>query len=139
MTRSSAIAASLAAVVALAGCAGGQDHAARDAARDFYQALAAQDGTSACELLATRTRSEVEQATQTSCDAGLLSEDLPQVADPDEVSVFGTMAQVRFRSPAGGPGETTFLSRYADGWRVTAAGCIPRGDQTAYDCQVSAG
>lgn len=139
MIRPVLVAGCLAAPLVLGGCSGAHDGAVREAASTFYDSVAAGDGAAACALLAARARSEVEQATQRSCDEGLLTEDLPEVARPDEVQVFGTMAQVRFVPTADGPGETVFLSRYDDGWRVTAAGCTPRGEDTAYDCQVSAG
>jgi hypothetical protein len=33
--------------------------------------------------------------------------------------------------------DTVFLTRWGDGWRVTAAGCEPR-DDGPYDCDISA-
>ena len=41
----------------------------------------------------------------------------------------GDAAQVRFT------GDTVFLLRFPDGWRIGAAGCTSRGD-APYDCEV---
>jgi hypothetical protein len=50
------------------------------------------------------------------------------------VDVFGHDAIVRFS------GDTVFLARFPEGWRVTAAGCQPGpSDQKPYDCTVSGG
>lgn len=123
----------------LTACAGSQDAPVEEVARDFYQAFADADGEQACALLSERTRTEVEKNAETACDEALLEEDLPAVREPGSVEVFGVMALVRFDDGPGEPQETTFFSRYDDGWRVTAAGCRPTGEGTPYDCQVSGG
>jgi hypothetical protein len=115
-----------------AGCANSQEGPVEEIARDFYRALEADDGAAACALLAERTRSELEKAAQKPCDQAIVDEDLPTVLGLGKVRSFGVAAQVRFDE------ETTFLSRFRDGWRVVAAGCarLPEG---RYDCQVEAG
>ena len=35
----------------------------------------------------------------------------------------------------GWTGDTVFLLRFPDGWRVSAAGCTPQGE-APYDCEV---
>ena len=47
-----------------------------------------------------------------------------------EIDVYGRDAMVRWG------GSTLFLARFDDGWRVTAAGCAPRGEDLPYDCAV---
>jgi hypothetical protein len=127
-----ALALAVAAVGALAGCSNTQDTEVEETAARFYAALEANDGDTACQELAPRTRSEVEQSAQKPCAEAILEEDIPASGAQREVATFGTAAQVRYA------GETTFLSRFQDGWHVVAAGCTPAaGDR--YDCQVEAG
>jgi hypothetical protein len=61
----------------------------------------------------------------------VLDEDVPEVSTPTEVEVFGTSAQVRHG------GETTFLTRFAEGWRVVGAVCTPAPNR--YDCSIQGG
>ena len=117
---------------ATAGCGPVHSDAVRRTAVDFYAAHAARDSAAACDALAPRTRSELEQAAGTPCHRALLAEDLPRVDEPLDVRVFGTQAEVVWR------GETTFLSRFRGGWKVTAAACTPRA-QHPYDCRVAGG
>jgi hypothetical protein len=113
-------------------CANPQESSVEDTAQGFYRALDADDGTAACDILAERTRSQVEKSAQQPCDQAIVDEDIPSVGDAQQVNSFGVAAQVHFR------GETTFLSRFRDGWRVVAAGCMRQPDGL-YDCQVEAG
>jgi hypothetical protein len=118
----------VAACITLSGCASAQDEAIADATGAFYEAVAAGDGEHACAALAPASQSELEQSAGKPCAQAVLDEDVPEVADPQEIEVFGTMAQVRFA------GETTFLTRFEDGWRVVAAACKPT--RTRYDCSI---
>ena len=106
-------------------------------ASQFYDALTARSGGEACALLAPPTRSAVEESEQKSCPAAILATGLHAASDLEGVRVYGTMAQVRWRT------DITFLTRYDDGWRVLAAGCSmpPESQRTAdsYDCTVEAG
>ncbi|MEI7058996.1 hypothetical protein WBG06_24450 [Nocardioides sp. CCNWLW239] len=113
----------------LTGCGSGQDEAVRDRAAAFHEALAAQEWARACALLAPETRSELTSAAQMPCPGALAEEKLPAPGPVDRVDVFGTMAEVRYQ------GETLFLSRFADGWRLLAAGCTPQHPRP-YDCAV---
>ena len=78
------------------------------------------DGAAACALLAPTTRSELEQSTGKECAVAILEEAPDAGGDGGDVQVFGVMAQVRW------DGDTVFLTRMPDGWRVLAAGCVPR-------------
>jgi ketosteroid isomerase-like protein len=119
-------------VLTASACGSTQDQPARDVAVQFYSAVADHDGRVACDLLAPDTVHELEQASQKPCVEGLFDENLPAVREPEEVRAYGTMAQVRYG------GETVFLARFPDGWRVMAAGCTPAAAER-YDCQVKGG
>jgi hypothetical protein len=119
-------------VLAASACGSSQDAPAREAAVQFYSAVADRDGAVACGLLAPETLDEVEQSAQRPCPQGLFDEGVRAVQDPAEVRVFGTMAQVRYGS------ETVFLTRFRDGWKVMAAGCTPAAAER-YDCRIQGG
>ncbi len=116
----------------LTGCDSEQDEAVRERAGAFQAALSAQDWDSACALLAPETRSELEAAAMRRCADALAGEKLPAPGAIDRVDVFGGMAQVSYR------GETLFLARFADGWRLLAAGCTPQAPKP-YNCTVHGG
>jgi hypothetical protein len=124
------------------GVTAAREDSARTTARAFRAALAAGDGATACDLLAPSTRRAVERQEDSICAAAILDADVPVAAQRDDrrrrgtttpdVDVYGDQARVVL------PGDTLFLAAFARGWRVTAAGCTPRGE-LPYDCQVSGG
>jgi hypothetical protein len=114
-------------VATLTGCGGSQDETVRDLARHFNDALAAGEGAAACDVLTPSTRDELEQSTGKACSEAVLEEPIPAVIGAGEVAVFGTMAQVDYA------GDTVFLTRMPDGWKILAAGCAPRATGP-YDC-----
>jgi hypothetical protein len=126
--RTAGIALGAACCLLVAGCGGSQDNAVADTVRAFYDAVAAQDGDAACAVLAPATRSELEQSAGKPCAGAILGEDVPEVASPEKIEVFGSMAQVRHGS------EVAFLTRFEDGWRVVAAACTPA--RSRYDCSI---
>lgn len=73
-----------------------------------------------------RSRSDTETFGR-SCPVQLAS--LPDPGTVRSVEIWGDAAQVRFT------GDTVFLLRFPDGWRIGAAGCTSRGD-APYDCEV---
>jgi hypothetical protein len=117
----------------LSGCSGQgkteADPAGATAAR--FSAAATSDATAACSLLAPATASELEKSSG-DCSRGLADADLPSGGRVQEVEVFGLDAMVRLDA------DTVFLARFANGWRVTAAGCTPQGDGP-YDCDIKGG
>jgi len=113
-------------------CGSTQDQPARDVAVRFYSAVADHDGRVACGLLAPDTVDELEQSARKPCAQALFDEGLPTVRQPEQVRAYGTMAQVGY------DGETVFLTRFPDGWRVMAAGCTPAAAER-YNCQVKGG
>ena len=119
-------------LLAASACGSSQDELAGDVAAQFNSAVGDRDGAVACGLLAPETLDEVEQSAQRPCPQGLFDEGLRAVRNPADVRVFGTMAQVRYRS------ETVFLTRFRDGWKVMAAGCTPAAAER-YDCRIQGG
>ncbi len=116
----------------ISGCAGA-DAPVRERAQHFHAALAAGDAASACADLAEEARRSLESDEGTSCRDAIIGLGIPAVDDGGAVRRYGSLAQVRHDD------ETTFLSRYDDGWRVIAAGCKPGTGDQPYDCMVEVG
>ena|SRR5687767_8645301 len=122
---------SLAAALPLAaGCGVSDDRReAREVTEGFYSGVERRDGTAACERLAPPTADALARQEKESCEQAVV--DLPlQGAPIARVQVFETNAAVRFDD-----GQVTFLDRRAGGWKVSAAGCRPRGEAPA-DCEL---
>ena len=119
-------------LAALTGCsAGGRgtpDGPVR-AVEAFESALQRGDMAAACDLLSPPTRRELEQSQGERCPKALDEEDLPAVAAPGDVEVFGDEAIAHAQ------GDVLFLTSVGGAWRVSAAGCTPRPDEP-YDCEV---
>ncbi|MFF2775911.1 hypothetical protein ACFVU3_13460 [Streptomyces sp. NPDC058052] len=99
----------------------------------FEEALAEGDYAQACTLLAPQTREELEGTENMSCSAALEGQDLPAGGGaPGPTQVYGRQALLRL------PDDTLFLSQFADGWKVTAAGCRPQAGEP-YRCMVKGG
>ncbi len=112
-------------VLPVSACAAGAGPAVEQATGRFYAAVAAGQGAAACALLTdAAARSLPEPCATSILDVGLRG------GPAEEVAVWGSEAQVRLR------GDTVFLHRGADGWRVRGAGCRPGGERP-YDCEVS--
>ncbi|GIF17133.1 hypothetical protein Ate01nite_71650 [Actinoplanes teichomyceticus] len=120
-----------AAVAAAAGCAsvGDRGAAAADVAVRMLRAAQTGDGSTACALLAPDTVAAIERSAGKPCPEAILDEDLPRPAAVTATQVYGQRAQVRLT------GDTVFLGAFPGGWRVVAAGCVPR-DGRPYDCTV---
>ncbi|SEL72256.1 hypothetical protein [Nonomuraea pusilla] len=117
----------VAVVLCASGCAADPAGPARTAER-FHAELSAHREESACALLARVTAEQLPDPGQSCADA--LRELRLDAGGPIRaVSVWGEDAQVRMA------GDTLFLHRYADGWRVRAAGCAPVPGRP-YDCDV---
>ena len=132
MTGATAVPLGVVLLLGLGGCGQPHDEDVLRVASAFYDALRADDGAEACSLLAPRTLGELEQSAGTSCAAAVLEEEVPVVSSPGETHVFGTQAEVVWE------GETTFLARFRDGWKVMAAACTPL-EGHPYDCAISGG
>ncbi|MEW9548111.1 hypothetical protein [Nonomuraea sp. NPDC050783] len=117
----------LATALALAGCAVDTAAPARAAER-FHAALAAGQDDAACGMLAPKTAGKLPHPGQT-CAQALHELKLGAGGAVTAVSVWGEDAQVRLS------GDTLFLHRFQNGWRVRAAGCEPVRD-LPYECEV---
>jgi hypothetical protein len=125
--------AAAAALLAVSGCSGQgsvEDGLAAATAERFAQEVTS-DPEAACALLAPRTRMDLEE-TRGPCAQSLPQQDLPEGGRSREAEVYGKDAVVHLEK------DTLFLARFDTGWRVTAAGCTPAGDQP-YDCDVKGG
>jgi hypothetical protein len=117
----------LGAVGSTGGCSVDTASPARAAER-FHAALSAHQETAACALLTRKTAEGLPHSGQSCADA-LRELGLGPGGPATSVSVWGDDAQVRLA------GDTLFLHRFTDGWRVKAAGCRPVRD-LPYTCEV---
>lgn len=115
-----------AALSAVAACSSAAEPAVEATAGRFAAALAGHDGRAACALLTDDARRGTETFGR-SCAAQLAT--LPDPGAVQHVEVWSDAAQVRLA------GDTVFLLRFPDGWRVSAAGCTPQ-EEAPYDCEV---
>ena len=139
LLRTAVAGAGAVAAASLLGACGAADRGdVSSAAQRFYDAVGSGDGSAACLLLAAPTRASLEQSAGKPCDRAVLEEHLPSgAADTGAVEVHGQMAMVRWA------GDTTFLSRYAEGWLVYAAGCTSPPERAThadrFDCTLQGG
>lgn len=134
------LAVALLAAPGAAGCATPGERAA-DASRvatAFLRARHAGDGHRACQELAPRTRQQLTSSAKRPCASAVTAPPRdggagPPDADADDAEVYGQQAWVR------AAGDTLFLAHFPDGWKVTAAGCRPRGAGQSYDCELQGG
>jgi hypothetical protein len=119
------------ALLALGGCAGqgsAEDGNAARAAVEFSRAVRSSTGA-AGGLLAPQTLKELEDS-QGPCPSALPAELEPASGPAESTQVYGKDAMVRLST------DTIFLARFAQGWRVTAAGCTRSQAGRPYDCKV---
>jgi hypothetical protein len=126
MTRSGWCCVLVVSFACLTGCAASASPAETVATR-FTVAVSGSQWSRACHLLTPRTRSELEKSAGSTCSKALAEEKLPHAGAVRSSARFGTMAQVRFR------GDTVFVARFGEAWRVSAAGCR-RVSGHPYDC-----
>jgi hypothetical protein len=115
----------LCAVVALAatltGCAAGSgEQEAPDVVQRFFTALQHDDPTTACGLLTSQARQELNTSEGEGCPDALPADRL-RGADIGEVDVWSGWARVL--TDAG----TVYLTQFDAGWRIAAAGCRSDG------------
>jgi hypothetical protein len=114
----------VAAALLLCGCAGlGQRQVEQVAS-----AFAAADPSVRCQMLAPATVAAVEAQWGQPCPQATARLTLSQGAVQSS-TVWGDQAQVHL------VGDTVFLTKTGNGWRVTAAGCRARGD-APYACRM---
>jgi hypothetical protein len=116
-----------------AGCGTKDDERSVGTVADrFYSALRAHAGDRACAQLSTNAVKTLESASGRSCAAAINKLKLPGVR-----TAHSTVYLDSARAEVAGaePGEAAFLDRTALGWRISAAGCTPKGDGP-YDCEL---
>ena len=122
--------AALAFVVPLTGCSVESPEAAsaQQVAQEFTRTVTSSP-VEACALLAPETRTEVEQTSST-CEQGMKDAGIPPGGTVLDAQVYGLDAMVELEH------DTLFLARFGSGWKVTAAGCTPQGQDRPYSCQI---
>jgi hypothetical protein len=114
----------VAAAALVTGCAGLEQPTVEQVASTFTGG----DPATRCTLLAPATVSALEFAESAAC-----TDAIGPLAPPGgpvlSAEVWGDAAQVHLT------GDTMFLTRTSAGWKVAAAGCVPRGD-APYECRV---
>jgi hypothetical protein len=122
----------------LPGCGTSDDRdQARATVERFYAAVEAQDPAAACDQLGDALLEAVESQTQTqrACEDVIVGfEYEPGAVDRTEVHV--TNAKVDLAS-----GESAFLSRETDGWKLSAIACRPEKGKPAdrpFECEAEA-
>ncbi|MFE9442300.1 hypothetical protein ACFYO2_25605 [Streptomyces sp. NPDC006602] len=127
-----AVAVVLAGAVSACGTVSERRDEVRDAAIAFEKAV--DDGAYGrmCTALAPGTVQELEQSAGSPCAKALSEESLASGGAPRVVDVYGNQARAVFAT------DTLFLSRFAAGWKVVAAGCSPRPEQP-YQCRIKGG
>ena len=128
MRRPVLLASTAAVTCALAACgAGAREADAAASATRFASAVEQGDGEAACGLLSPAARKAAEDRA-VSCPGAVTELPTAPVGEP-AVEVWGDEALVRLE------GDTVFLHRYDEGWRVTAAGCVSE-ESAPYDCDL---
>lgn len=115
----------------LVGCSVPQHEirAVSEAASAFTARRQSSDNAAACAYLAPETREELAHDPGPTCAAGLAAADLPNPGEVRATEVYGRQARVELDQ------DTYFLTSFADGWRINAAGCTPR-HRKPYRCLV---
>jgi hypothetical protein len=126
----------LAALALLAGCGTSDDRdEARATVERFYEAVRAGDGDAACAQLGQSLIEQVESQTQQSC-RGVIARFEYEGGSIERVEVYITNAKVDLDS-----GESAFLTREADGWRLSAIACRATEGKPAdrpFECEAEA-
>ncbi|MFF9059415.1 hypothetical protein ACF09K_12105 [Streptomyces sp. NPDC014882] len=128
------LALSVAASAAVSGCGAVSERRddVRTATAAFEDALGEGAYARACGGLAPATVEELEQSAGAPCARALGEESLKPGGAVRVVDVYGNQARAVLAR------DTLFLSHFATGWKVVAAGCAPRPG-TPYQCEIKGG
>jgi hypothetical protein len=97
----------------------------------FHAALEAGDGRAACDELTEETASALEQQEKKPCEEAILGLELPQGGTVADARVEITSATATLEE-----GGTDFLDEGPDGWKLSAAGCVPTVPDQPYECEL---
>lgn len=127
----------LLALALLAGGCGTSDDRrdARAVVERFYDAVRSDDGETACQQLSAGAASQLESQAERSC-AGAITALSYEGGAVVGVQVYVTSAKVDLRN-----GESAFLDREPDGWRLSAVACAPEDGKPRdrpFECEVEA-
>ena len=126
--------AAAACLLALAVAACGTGERADDAAavsERFHAALETNDGAAACDELSEQTASKLEQQEKKPCEEAILELELPKGG-----SVAGTRVEITNAVTTLAEGDSDFLDEGPDGWKISAAGCVPTLPDQPYECEL---
>ena len=113
-------------LLSLVGCAPAGTGAA-EAASSFREEIASGNTAAACAMLG---QDALEKAGgETGCEEQLESLDLGDSSAPGRTEIYGRNAIVEYENDA------VFLNSSGSGWKISAAGCTPQGEQP-YKCEV---
>ena len=133
MTPRVALLVPLALTALLPGCGTARDtDEARAVVARFYDAVRHDRGVEACAELSIGAAQQLEGQTGQQCSEVVTRLDYEGGAIV-RTAVYATNAKVDLRS-----GESAFLSRERDGWRLSAIGCSSTGKPAdrPFDCEV---
>src|SRR5437773_716262 len=117
------------------GCGtGGDERDARAVTQRFVDAVHARAGVQACAQLDTAAVQALEQQEKAPCPKAVTS---LKVSGRRAASAVVYLDEARVDLAGGESGEAVFLGRTSAGWRISAAGCTPKGQQP-YDCDLEA-
>ena len=117
---------------ATAGCGTADREADVAAVTDrFHAAVKADDGSGACAELGSETIKKLEQQEKRPCPQAILELDLPPGARTTSADVYITSAYADL-----GKDGADFLDEGPDGWKISAAGCLPSDPDRPYDCEL---
>lgn len=122
--------AAMGSLAVLSGCGTGPDSPGAVSTAEAFARQAAAAPQQACALLSAHTRDDLEQAEEAPCAEALPRVGLPGVSARRSVDVYEQHARVVLAD------DVLFLARFADGWKVTAAGCVAQPDDTPYECEL---
>jgi hypothetical protein len=118
---------------AFSGCGRAQDDRAVSAVTErFLHAVQSHDGARACAQLSNGAVQALEHDQGERCTKAVVSLAV-EASAVRRSQVFGGGAKVDLAD-----GHSAFLERTRRGWRVSAAGCAPEGDDQPYTCEVEA-
>ena len=118
---------------AFAGCGrADDDFAVGTVTTRFLAAVEAGDGERACTLLSAGAVDALEHDESSACREAAPALELEPAAFT-RTQVFATEAKVDFSG-----GKSAFLELTSEGWRISAAGCTPQGDDEPYECELEA-